>query len=275
MSNPTPQTGYAEVNGAQLYYEISGDGPALTLIHEGIADHTMWDDQVPAFAERYRVIRYDLRGYGKSSLPSGPFSMSDDLYKLLQTLGVERTAVLGGSMGGSIAIDFTLTHPEMVAALIPMAAGISGKPPSPEMVAAGERIDQAFEQEGLDAANELEVQMWADGPKRTPDQVDPTVRRRVAEMNGRALARGAEFEQAQYTPLDPPAIGRLGEIHVPTLVIVGDGDQPDVIESCALIALQVPGAREVIMPGLAHVPNMERPAEFNRIVLDFLASVLA
>ncbi|HLY30775.1 MAG TPA: alpha/beta fold hydrolase [Ktedonobacterales bacterium] len=275
MSNFTTQTGFADVNGAQLYYEISGDGPALTLIHEGIADHRMWDDQVPAFAARYRVIRYDLRGYGKSSLPPGPFSMSDDLYKLLQTLGVERTYLLGGSMGGGIAIDFTLTHPEMVAALIPMAAGISGRPPSPELIAAGERVDQALERDGVDAANELEMQIWVDGPKRTPDQVDPTVRKRIAEMNRRALERGSEFERAQYQGLEPPAIGRLSEVHTPTLVIVGDGDQPSVIESCALIAQQVPGAREVIMPGLAHAPNMERPEEFNQLVLDFLAGLPA
>lgn len=273
----SPETGFAEVNGARLYYEVAGTGHPLTLIHAGIADHRMWDDQFAAFATRYRVIRYDLRGFGESSLPPGPFSMVDDLRGLLAALDVERTYLLGCSMGGGIAIDFTLTHPDQVDALIPVGPGLSGFEQAPALSEAwdkvGAEIDATLERDGLDAANELEVRAWVDGPLRTPEQVDSAVRERVRVMNGLALARGPEFDSAQWETLTPPAAGRLGEIAAPTLVIVGGGDQPTVLAAAHAIAAGVAGARLAVMPGLGHVPNMEQPAEFNRLVFDFLAQV--
>jgi pimeloyl-ACP methyl ester carboxylesterase len=111
-------TGFAQVSGAPLYYEIAGAGHPLVLIHEGIADSRMYDDQFGAFAQRYRVIRYDVHGFGRSGIPAGPFSGHEALHDLLHVLGVERTYLLGMSMGGGIAIDFTLTYPTMVDALI-------------------------------------------------------------------------------------------------------------------------------------------------------------
>ncbi len=210
----TPMTGFAEVNGARLYYEVAGAGHPLTLIHAGIADHRMWDDQFSAFTARYRVIRYDLRGFGESSLPPGPFSMVDDLQGLLAALGVERTYLLGCSMGGGIAIDFTLTHPDQVAALIPVGPGLSDFEQAPALREAwdkvGAEIDATLERDGVDAANELEVRAWVDGPLRTPDQAPSAVRERVRVMNRLALARGPEFEAAQWETLTPPAAGRRG-----------------------------------------------------------------
>lgn len=283
MAITPTETGFAEVNGARLYYEVAGVGHPLTLIHAGIADHRMWDDQFGAFAARYRVIRYDLRGFGQSSLPPGPYSMVDDLRGLLAALGVERTYLMGCSMGGGIAIDFTLTHPDQVAALIPVGAGISGFAGRPQPQAIRDAwandeaaFDAAIEHGNIDAANEIEVRRWVDGPHRTPDQTPSLVRERVRAMNKRIIEREAEFEGTAAQPIDPPAAGRLGEIHAPTLVIVGGGDQPRVVTNAEYLTQSptgIPGAREVIMPSLGHVPNMEQPAEFNRIVLEFLAQV--
>ena len=118
----TNQTGFAEINGARMYYEVAGAGATVTLIHAGIADTRMWDAQFAALAGRYRVIRYDQRGYGQTTAPTMPFSRVDDLEALLDQLGVERTALIGCSMGGTLALDYTLTHPEQVTALVTIRA---------------------------------------------------------------------------------------------------------------------------------------------------------
>jgi pimeloyl-ACP methyl ester carboxylesterase len=269
------QTGMAEVNGTKLYYEVQGEGHPLVLIHEGIADSRMWDDQMPDFAARYKVIRYDLRGFGKSDVPPGPYAPGDDLYALLQHLGVEKAYLLGGSMGGGIAIDFTLAHPEMVGALIPVCAGLSGF--RPEMGEAGKAFIaqyEAVEQSG-DAArlNEFEVHLWVDGLGRTPEQVSPAVRERVREMNAGVIARSAEQQQTQPRPLNPPAAGRLGEINVPTLVIVGAEDHAGIQQTADKLVAEIPGARKAVIADTAHVPNKEKPDEFNRLVLDFLGGL--
>ena len=269
----TGESGIAEINGAQIAYEIAGTGHPLTLIHAGIADKRMWDEQFATFAESYRVLRYDIRGYGRSTFPAGPYTMREDLRALLQHLGIARTHLIGISMGGSIAIDFTLDHPEMVSALIPVAAGISGEEgaPNPELEALWGAIDAATKRGDLDAANELELRIWVDGVGRTAGPVAPTVRERVRVMNGAALAREGESEQAEsVNRLDPPAIGRLAEIAVPTLVIVGACDLPEVTASAELLATRIPGAQKVVLPEVAHLPPMEAPDEFNRLVLDFL-----
>jgi 3-oxoadipate enol-lactonase len=269
----TSEQGIAEINGAQIAYEVAGTGPPLTLIHAGIADKRMWEAQFATFAESYRVVRYDIRGYGQSTCPAGPYTMRADLRALLQHLGIARTHLLGISMGGSIAIDFTLDYPEMVSALIPVAAGISGEEgaPNPELEARWGEIDEASKRGDIDAANELELRIWVDGFGRTAGPVDPTVREKVRVMNAAALAREGEFEQAEsVNRLDPPAIGRLAEIAIPTLVIVGACDLPEVVASAEVLATRIPGAQKVVLPEVAHLPPLERPAEFNRLVLDFL-----
>ncbi len=265
--------GLAEINGTQLYYEVAGEGHPLVLLHAGICDSRMWDEQWQAFTARYRVVRCDIRGCGKSAQPPAEFSLRDDLFELLRLLEIEKTYLLGVSMGGSLAIDFTLEHPEMIDALILVAAGVSGRKPSDELIRQWSDVDAAFQSDGIPAANELEMRMWVDGPRRTPDQVDPGLRARVAEMNANNFAM--QSDEAKSRPLDPPALNRLGEIAVPTLIVVGDLDQPDVLESCRLLAEGIPNARQEVMVGTAHLPSMEQPEMFIGIVLDFLAGVEA
>jgi pimeloyl-ACP methyl ester carboxylesterase len=260
--------GFAEVNGTRLYYEVAGAGHPLVLIHAGIADSRMWDDQWDEFARQYRVVRYDIRGCGKSPMPPEEFSLRDDLLALLRLLGIDKTYLLGVSMGGGVALDFTLEHQEMVDGLILVASGVGGREPSERLKQAWEKVEAAFNTGGIPAANEIEMQMWVDGPRRTPDQVDPTVRQRIGEMNANNFAMGSD--EARPRRLDPPALNRLHEIRVPTLIVVGDLDQPDILESADLLESGIAGARKVVMHGTAHMPSMEQPDEFNRIVLEFL-----
>jgi pimeloyl-ACP methyl ester carboxylesterase len=176
-------------------------------------------------------------------------------------------------MGGSAALDCVLEHPDVARALVLVGAGVSGNTlePGAEMKRHWEQVDELAGEGDLAGANEIELRMWVDGVRRTPDQVDSGVRALVREMNLASFTRDAEHQQGQPQPLEPPAFGRLGEVRVPTLVIAGSDDQPLVVQTAAMLASQIPGARTVVMEGLAHVPNMERPAEFNQIVVDFLA----
>lgn len=260
------RSGVAEVNGARLFYEVAGEGPAVVLIHAGIADRRMWDEQFDEFAQHFRVIRYDARGYGRSDMPAGPFAHRDDLDGLLLFLGVERAALVGLSMGGSTAIDFTLDHTAMVWALVPVAAGVSGYQYSESMTRADAEEEAAFERGDMDAVYEINLRTWVDGPTRPPDAVDPAIREKVRQMQRDA----STSTDGQPRRLDPPAIGRLAEITAPTFVIAGDADMPDMPAIADLLTTGIAGAQQAIIPGVAHMVNMERPAEFNRLVLDFL-----
>ena len=262
--------GFAEINGTRLYREVVGTGHPLVLLHAGIADGRMWGDQVAAFAERYRVVRYDARGFGRSDPARGSYSPRADLVGLLGALGIERAHLVGLSMGGTLALDTALAYPELVSALVVAAARPSGLAPSKALRDGWDAVDKAIEAGDIDCANELELRMWVDGPRRAPDQVDSAVRERVRVMNGPLLAQPDDSEPDR---LDPPAVERLGNVRVPTLVIVGDADQPDVLAGADVLAREIPGARKVVLANTAHMVNMERPAEFNRLVLEFLAEV--
>lgn len=267
-------TGFAEINGAQLYYEVAGAGKPVVFSHAAIADNRMWDDQFAAFAERYRVIRFDHRSMGRSSMPPGPFALREDIYGLMRFLDVERAALIGCSMGGSAVLDCALAHPEAVAALVLVGSGVSGQQISEEEQQQGAAIfgpiEAAIKRGDFDEANELELRLWVDGLRRTSAQVNPAVRERAREMNLNDLKRGHEFELGQSQPLEPPAIGRLGEVRCPTLVVVGDEDVPPIVATADLLARSISGARKAVIHDAAHLPNMEHPAEFNRLVLDFL-----
>lgn len=266
------QSGYAAVNGAQLYYEIAGDGQPLVLVHAGIADRRMWDGQIAPFAKRYRVIRYDMRGYGRSAMVEGEFSHRADLHGLLSFLGVERAYLLGCSMGGGAIIDFALEHPAMAGALITVGSAPGGYEFTGDPPRQWNDLVAAFKQGDLERTNELELELWVDGPQRTPDQVDPAVRALVREMNLIALkseAAGLGKEQ----PLDPPAMTRLDELAAPVLLMIGDLDDANLVKATAELAQRIPGARSATIAGAAHLPSMERPEEFNRVVLDFLGGL--
>ncbi|GAC1402684.1 MAG: hypothetical protein NVSMB65_19710 [Chloroflexota bacterium] len=180
--------------------------------------------------------------------------------------------LLGCSMGGSIALDVTVESPQRVAALVTVAAGVGFAEPSAVLQAAWDEIEAREKEGDVAGAVELELQLWVDGPRRGPTAVDPHVRARVREMNTAIFERSLGSDGPQPEPLEPPAQHRLAEIAVPVLVIVGDDDVPDAVSAAHLLAAGIPGTRKEVIHGAAHLPNMERPEEFNRIVLDFLAS---
>ncbi len=268
--------GFVKVGGGQLYYETQGEGHPLALIHACVADGRMWDEQVDVFAQHYRVVRYDQRGYGKTQSEAVSYAPHEDLFALLKHLGIEKTFVLGLSCGGGVAIDFTLAHPEMVDALIAVAMGLSGYQHQPgddekSKVEAQmfKEMREAWEQRDMAKVEEMELDMWVEGPMQPRGRALRAVRERVHEMNANAFKVQAAAEPKPQM-IDPRAAGRLAGINVPTLVIVGDFDASAVIATADYVAQNIAGAQKIVFRGVAHMVNMEQPDEFNRIVLDFL-----
>ncbi|GCE21691.1 alpha/beta fold hydrolase [Dictyobacter kobayashii] len=272
MADLHSQTGFLQAQGAPLYYEVAGQGEPVLLIHAGVADSRMWDEQFAAFAQHYRTIRYDQRGYGRSQYPAGPFAYHEDPVELLKSLDIGKAHVVGISFGGKVALDFTLAHPEMVASLVLVAPSVGGTQPSELVQKFAEEEEAYLERGDLDAATELNLRMWVDGPQRTPEQVDPLVRERVRTMQYHAFTVPVP-EGAETLDLQPPAITRLAEVQRPTLVIVGDYDIPKKLELSQQLAERLADAQQVIIPGVAHMVSMEQPEQFNRVVLSFLNKV--
>jgi len=255
-------SGMALVPEPVLFYETVGQGPPVVLIHGGQMDRRMWEPQFELFGKTFRVMRYDVRNYGRSASATVPYSDVDDLLALLDELKIAKAHLVGLSLGGRIAIDFTLEHPDRVASLVAVAPGLSGFPFEagrwPAMLAAAQ-------EKGGEAAAEL----WLKDPYMVPAMEHPDlapVLRRLAIENARVWLANPLLEK----DIQSPAAGRLAEIRVPMLVIVGDRDVPDMQKIANKLATEVKGARKVVIAGAGHISNMEKPEEFDRAVLEFL-----
>jgi pimeloyl-ACP methyl ester carboxylesterase len=262
----------AAINGADIHYRAAGRGPPLLLLHAGICDSRMWDDQIWEFAPTRRVIAPDLRGYGQSKMVAGRFSHRLDIRALMDHLGVAHAVLIGVSMAGRHALDLTIEHPERVDALVLVAAGLSGYSwRDPAMAAADEAVDAALAAGRRDEAAAIELKTWVAGPRRDLDAIDAGLRERVREMILQSYANSPEL--GEPLPFEPPGIGRLQEVRAPTLIIVGDEDVPDVLTIADRLAAGIAGAEKVVMASTAHLPNMEQPGVFNRIVGEFLGGL--
>jgi 3-oxoadipate enol-lactonase len=268
-SAPDRQSGFAQVNGTRLYYDVAGSGDPIVLIHGFTLDRRMWDEQFDTFAKRYRVIRYDARGFGRSAPITEPFSSSDDLRALLTHLGVKQAHVIGLSMGGRYAIDFALKYPQMVKSLVPADPGLGGHP-IPGVAKELEPAIAAGKTGNVAEAKRIWLAHSMFDPAREQPKVAAQLKQIVDDYSGWHFVQGIG---AREQPVQPPAVQRLAEIKVPTLVVVGARDLPDLHTIADRIAKDVAGARKVVIPKAGHMANMEAPAEFNRVVLEFLAGV--
>jgi 3-oxoadipate enol-lactonase len=268
----TIESSRVAINGADIHYRTAGVGPSLLLLHAGICDSRMWDDQIWEFAPTRRVIAPDLRGYGQSKMVAGGFSHRQDIRGLMDHLGMARAVLVGVSMAGRHALDLTLEHPDRVDALVLVCAGLSGYGWEDAATrAADEAVDAALTAGRREEAAEIELKTWVAGPRRSLDEIDAGLRQRVREMILQSYANQPEI--GEPLPFEPPAIGRLQEVRVPTLVIVGDEDVPDVLTIADRLAVGIAGAHKVVMGATAHLPNMEQPGVFNNIVGEFLAAL--
>lgn len=267
-------SGMAPVNGAELYYEVEGVGAPLLLLHAGVADSRMWEQQALALAEHYRIIRCDLRGFGRTDVPPAPFAYHDDVAGLLDFLDVERAHLLGCSFGSQVALDVALAHPQRVRSLILAAPSVGGEAPSSRIRRFWEQEEAALEAGDLEAAVELNLRLWVDGPQRAPQAVASAVRRRVYAMQLEAFQKDVP-EGAQWLRLSPPAIQRLDAVQAPTLILVGQLDLEEKRVLARRLEREIAGAAAVVVDGAAHMLSMERSQTFNRHVLDFLSTLPA
>jgi pimeloyl-ACP methyl ester carboxylesterase len=271
MSILETKSGFVFIDNAQLYYETAGQGIPLVMIHAGVADSRQWNNEFAFFARNYQVVRYDLRGYGKSEPVEGEFNHMDDLVAVLNALGLDEPAVLMGcSMGGGLAMDFALTYPSRVRALIMVGSGPSGLEldvPAPTKFAEAEK---AFEAGDLDLVCEIETQIWFDGMGRAPEQVNQEMRKLAYEMNHQALAHEAKQLGKRLPNTQSPAFDRLSDLKVPVLVIVGAHDTPYILAAADYMTERIPSAQKVKMEDAAHLPNMDQPDEFQTVVTNFM-----
>ena len=261
--------GFAAVNETKLYYEMMGTGHPLVLIHGGAVDRRMWDDQFKVFAQHYKVIRYDQRGAGKSGIPMKRFSNTADLLGLLRFLKVDKTYLLGLSRGGGIAADFTLEHPDRVDGLVLTSSNLGGMPEAyRQMLAAS---FSAARDEGVARG----VEVWLEDPYQAPSRDNKAARERFRGIVTENLVVNLFLLVGTklVLPSEIPVSQRLSQIRVPTLVLSGERDHPDARANYDRAAKTIPHAQRAVVPDAAHLVNVDQPAEYNRIVLDFLSGL--
>lgn len=264
------ETGFAEVNDTKLYYEIAGSGDPIVFIHGWSFDTRCWDDQFAAFTRDYRVLRYDLRGFGKSALPDTgqSYSHTDDLIALLDFLGLERVHVLGHSFGGRIAIDFALNYPERtITLLLPDAAmDVTGLELSEELTDWIGNTWQTGRESGIEQAKEI----WIKGSPLAPAMQNPNVAKKVKQMI--EDYSGWHWKNNDpYVGITPYPPERLSKIKAPTLIIVGGLNPQFYFRAAEIQKEHIPNSEMVVLPGVGHALNIENPEEFNEIVLGFLS----
>jgi 3-oxoadipate enol-lactonase len=240
--------------------DSGGDGPPLALLHPGVGDSRIWDPVLAALTAKYRVIRYDTRGFGQSPAPSVKFSLLRDLVAVLDHYGVQRAAFVGCSQGGASSLGLALAQPERVSALALLCPGIPGFPyPDDEDDELGAAYERARAAEDVEALAGVMQRIWgaAGATPAVMEQLRSAARAAI-------VAEDLELE-------DPPVFGRLGEISVPTSLMVGDADYPPLVESNRQAGPRIPGCEFVLVPGMDHLPPLRDPA----LVLDLITRTLA
>jgi pimeloyl-ACP methyl ester carboxylesterase len=275
MTELQNDSGFAPINNALIYYEIAGQGQPFVMIHAGVADRRQWNNEFAYFANRFRVLRYDMRGYGKSEPVEGEFSHLQDLTALLDYLHLNEPLILMGcSMGGGIAMNFALTQASRAKALIMVGSGPTGLELEVPVLDKFTEVEKAYNVGDLDLTAELETQIWFDGTGRTSAQVNPEMRQLAYEMNRIALSHGAKGLGKRLPDTETPAVVRLSELQIPVLVMVGAHDTPYILAAADYMLEKIPSAQKVIIEDAAHLPNMDHPEEFQQIVTEFLDGVI-
>ena len=267
----------APINGVDLYYEVTGEGFPLVLCHEYAGSYESWDSQVKFFSRRYRVITYNARGYPPSSVPTDLEAYSqeqhvEDLYGLVRHLGLEQAYICGLSMGGNVALHFGILHPERARALVVAGAGY-GTTDRESFRRQAEEFARRIEEGGMEA-----IADYARGPgrvqllRKNAKAWEEFARLFAAHSAlGSALTfRGVQARRPTIHDLEPG----MEKLNVPTLILVGDEDDPS-LEPSILMKQRIPRSGLMVFPQTGHTINLEEPELFNRVVLDFLTAVEA
>lgn len=255
-----------EIDGARFYAELGGNGPALTFIHGFTLDHRLWLPQRAAFGERYRMLAYDQRGHGRSSLPDGPYSHAEDAARLLEHFAIERTHVVALSVGAIHALELAVLRPELVASLTLVDTSALGSVPfPPERLEMFAKLRALAATEGVPAAKAV----WRSSPWFAP-ALNWKDARSVFDAQLESYSGWHWLNTNPERRIDPPVHDRLGEIRVPTLLIAGERDLPYNHRILEVLHAGIAGAKQHVLPGVGHLPNLEDPTAFNQVLADFL-----
>lgn len=265
---PAPATGFVEVSGGMLWYEVRGQGSNLVFLHDGLLPSETWDAQIPFFSRSFRTVRYDRRGYGRSEPPQGAYSDVEDLAAVFAALSIDRAVLVGCSNGAKLAVDFTLAHPERVEGLVLVGPVVSGMPYSEHMLRRGlENFRPMFREQSLEKL----IEAWVQDPYFVASGNAPAkerLRELLTRFPGALTVR-------ESRPPERPALPRLGEVRKPALLVVGAADIPDVHAHAGALEAGIDRARRVVVPGAGHLVHMEAPERFNETVLGFVSPGLA
>jgi 3-oxoadipate enol-lactonase len=263
VSTQAPGGNFLDVEAGKIYYQECGAGPeAVVLIHDGIAHSAVWDDVWPAFCRQFHTIRYDRRGYGRSPAATTWYTETDDLFALLRHLKITRAILVGSSHGGELSIDFTVAHPKLVEELVLVGAVVSGFRYSDHFLNRGMKNEQPAEKNDTPAL----INNWVnDKYLLAPDHA--AARKKLHDI---LTASPSDLNHPDSPRPTPAALPRLGEIHVPTLILVGNIDIPDVHAHAGVIEAGIPNSRRVIVDDAGHLMYLEKPEEFSRIVISFI-----
>jgi 3-oxoadipate enol-lactonase len=254
---------FLSIEGLQIYFEECGTSPqTVVLLHDGVIHSAAWDEVWPEFCRHFHTIRYDRRGYGRSSPTTSAYFETDDLAVLLRHLKVSRAVIVGSSHGGEISINFTLGHPEIVEQLVLVGAVVGGMPYSQHFLDRGNVLGKPLEKGDVQGAiSEASKDKYLIAPGHD------AAKKRMAEV---LSASPQDLTHAFFELPEKPALPRLREISIPTLVLVGDADIPDVHAHAGAIEAGIPRARRVVVSDVGHIMYLEKPAEFSRLVIGFI-----
>jgi pimeloyl-ACP methyl ester carboxylesterase len=266
------ETGLVPVGETRIFYQTAGQGPSVLFIHAGVADSRMWRDQMGI--DGHHTIAFDQRGFGKTEWVPGPYANRNDALAVLDHLEVDRAVVVGCSNGAEAALQTAIIAPDRVSGLFLVGAAARGWEPDDGW---GEepfwdQIVAAYEAGDISRVVDYEARLWLAGPGRSLDDLDPEVVELFKEMD--SIPQASERERnSQVQTLEPPTNEQLDSITAATRVVVGEHDLPTLVESAHYLARRLGGRHPVILDDTAHLPSLEKPAEFNSVLAEFLAIV--
>ena len=263
-SSITSDTGYVNVDGGKLFYEVAGKGENIILLHDGMVNCYIWDEQFQILAENYRVIRYDRRGYGKSTDPREKYSHIDDLNQVFLQLKVDKAIIFGMSSGGGLAINFALTYPEKTKGLVLVGSVVSGFGYTSHMDTRGGNFNRSKFSDPV----KLRKYFVLDDPYE--------IYSGNIKAKEKVMSLLPYFGRDNTVPTKPPekiAVKCLSEIKVPTLILVGEYDIPDVHAHAGVINAGIKNSRREIIPKSGHLIPVEQPGLFNEAVNNFLTNL--
>ena len=256
LASAVPQSGaYLDLNGSKVYYEECGSGPTIVLLHDGLVHAVTWDGVWSALCQKYQVVRYDRRGYGRSDPPRAQFSPTDDLYQLLKHLQVSHAVIVGSSSGGALAIDFALEHPQAVDGLFLVGPVLHGMRDSAHFTERGDKNNEPMSRGDLKAVAEN----WSQDRFLIAGE-NPVARKKLYDALV-ASPQNLQYRNRFETPLSPPAARRLSEIKVPTLIVAGEADIADVHAYSGAINAGIRESARVVIAGAGHFIQLEKPEE--------------